>query len=170
MGQTQAAMGRESSLIGTAVFVPQNQKLGLIKEILFDAQTGQANFVVLDANVPDTGHALIVVPYAALRTSINSQDNRQSFVLDLQPAQLRQAPRISNDQWAMLQNPQFLEQVRNFYQPREYTTARPVESMGPPDVFIAPAPFLVPQPCYDLNLNYGGSPSRDADQNWNDHS
>jgi sporulation protein YlmC with PRC-barrel domain len=166
MGQMQGTILRASPLIGTSVFNPQGQKLGQIKEILFDSQTGLVNLVVLDANVAGTGRASIVVPYSILRASTNVADNRQSFMLDLRPDQLRMAPRIENNQWETIRSPQFLEQVRNFYQPREYTAARPIESAS------APAPVLQyaapPQPCFDIP--YGSTPTRDDDAKWNDHS
>ena len=117
------------TLMGTTVLNPQSQKLGQIKYVLLDVQTGQATFVVLDAAVPGSSHAILVVPYQALRVSFNPSDNRQSVVLDRRPDQLRAAPQIQNNRWEMLQDPQFLEQARNFYQVRTvYTAARPIDN------------------------------------------
>ena len=133
-GQNQSAMQgsagiiQNSTLIGTTVLNPQSQKLGRIKDVLLDFQTGQATFVILDAEVSGSGHAMLVVPCQALRVSFNSSENRQSVVLDLRPDQLRVAPQIQDNQWQMLQNPQFLEQARSFYQPRTYTAARPIDN------------------------------------------
>ena len=94
-GQNQSAMQgsagiiQTSTLIGTTVLNPQSQKLGRIKDLLLDFQTGQATFVILDAEVSGSGHAMLVVPCQALRVSFNSSENRQSVVLDLRPDQLR---------------------------------------------------------------------------------
>ena len=103
-------------------------KLGRIKNVLCEAQTGQATFVILDAKIPGSGHAMLVVPYQALWVSVNPLDHRQSVVLDLQPDQLPAAPQIRNDQWDVLQNPQFLDQARNFYHVMTYTAAHPIDN------------------------------------------
>ena len=121
IGQTQAATIRNSTLMGATVLDLQNQKLGLIKDVLLDAQSGQATFVVLDATGPTSAHAMLVVPYSALRVSINPADKSQSVTLDLRQDQLQAAPQIQNNQMQMLQDPKFLEQARNFYQPKTYT-------------------------------------------------
>ena len=58
LGQNQSAMPGSagiipiSTLTGTPVLNPQSQKLGLIKDVLLDSRTGQATFVLLDAEVP----------------------------------------------------------------------------------------------------------------------
>ncbi len=133
-GQGSAAIIRNSTLMGAPVLDPQSHKLGQIKDILLDSQTGQATFVVLDAEVPGSDHAMLVVPYQALRVSVNPPDNRQSVVLDLRPDQLRAAPQIQTNQWQMLQNPEFLQEARNFYQIRTYYAARPIDNSSAPRV------------------------------------
>jgi sporulation protein YlmC with PRC-barrel domain len=142
--QGSAEIIRGSTLMGTTVLDPQGQELGKIKDVLLGAQSGQATFVVLDAVAPGSGHAMLIVPYQALWVSFNPLDHRRSVLLDLRPDQLRAAPQIQNDQWEMLQNPQFLEEARNFYQIRTYTAARPIDS---PSATSMPAPSLAPQPC-----------------------
>ena len=62
-----AGIIRTSTLVGTTVLDPQNQALGRIKDVLLDAQTGRASFVVLDAEATHASHAMLVVPYDALR-------------------------------------------------------------------------------------------------------
>ena len=70
---------------------------------------------------------MLVVPYQAFWVSFNPLDHRQSVLLDLRPDQLHAVPQIRDDQWEMLQNPQFLDQARNFYQVGTYTAFRPIE-------------------------------------------
>ena len=78
---------------------------------------------------------MLVVPYRALWISVDPADHRQTVVLDLRPGQLPAAPQMQNDQWQMLQNPQFLDQARNSYQVKTYTTAAsPIEEMSPPSL------------------------------------
>jgi hypothetical protein len=155
-GQNQAAIQDSpgiiqiSTLMGTTVLDPQNKKLGRIKDVLLDSKTGQATFVVLDAAASGAGHAMLVVPYQALRTDFNPSDDRRSLVLDLRADRVRTAPQIKDNQWQMLQNPQFLEQARNFYQARTYTAARPIES--PPSL-----PAMLP-PCVNSVDSGSGLP------------
>lgn len=85
-----------STLMGTTVLNPQSQKLGLIKDVLLDAQTGQVTFVILDEEIPGAGHAMLVVPYEALRLSVNPSDKRQTVVLDLRLDQMRAAPQTQS--------------------------------------------------------------------------
>ena len=156
MGPTQPAMQgaagilQISGLMGTTLFNPQGQKLGQIKDILLNAQTGEATFVLLDVDVPPTGHTMLVVPYRALSVSFNPVDRRQSVMLDLRIDQLATAPQIGNNQWQMLNEPKFLEQARNFYHATPYTAARPIETPSAPSMqgmSCPPAPCYVPEPC-----------------------
>ena len=47
----------------------------------------------------------------------------------------------------MLQNPQFLEQARQFYQIRTYTAVRPIENPSVASQPASPPCYLAPQPC-----------------------
>ncbi len=142
--QGSAGIIQNSTLIGATVLNPQGQRLGQIKDVLLDPQSGQATFVILDAEVSKSNRAMLVVPFQALRVSFNSADNRLSVALDLRPDQLRVAPQIQSNQWEKLQNPQFLEQARGFYQPRTYTAARPIDN---PSAASAPSACPLPPPC-----------------------
>ncbi len=149
-GPGSAGIIRNSTLMGATILDPQSHKLGQIKDVLFNSQTGQATFVVFDAEVPGSGHAMLVVPYQALRVSFNLPDKRLSVVLNLRPDQVRAAPQIGNNQWQMLQNPQFLQQARDFYQVKTYYAARPIENpsvASPPSVPAPAIQYVVPQPC-----------------------
>jgi hypothetical protein len=164
MGQTQAATIRNSTLMGATVLDLQNHKLGLIKDVVFDAQSGQATFVVLDAAGPASAHAMLVVPYSALRVTINPADKSQSVALDLRQEQLQAAPKIQNNQWQMLQDAKFLEQARNFYQPKTYTAERPIEAATPAPNTCPPAPCFVPQPCVRPCWNYDSGWTQELDE------
>ena len=75
-GQKQSAMPapaagivRTSTLIGTAVLDSQGRKLGQIKDVPVDAQTGKATSVVLDATAPGAGQPMT---YSAARPIDNA--------------------------------------------------------------------------------------------------
>jgi hypothetical protein len=132
--QSSSGVTQVSNLIGATVSNLQNQTVGQIKDVLLDSSTGQASFVVLNAKIAGSGRAMLVVPFQALKITAKPEVNRQEITLDLRPEHLQSAPQIRNSQWQVLQNPQFLEDARNFYQPRTYVAARPIDNatMPPP--------------------------------------
>ena len=65
-----------------------------------------------------------------------------SVVLDLRLDQVHVAPQIQNNQMQQIENPQFLEQARNFYQRKTYTAASPI---GDPSTSCPPTPCVAPQ-------------------------
>jgi hypothetical protein len=168
-----AATPQNSTFAGTAVLNLRHQKLGQIRETYFDAQTGQASFVILDAEIPGSGHAMLVVPYKALIVSFNPADHRLMATLNLQPDQLRAAPQIQNNQWQKMQDSQFLAQARDFYQITPYVAARPIEQPSPaapatmaptlaaPTVVYPPPVqyFVAPPPC----VRYGSPWTQDLE-------
>ena len=167
-GQNQPAVktpmetSRVSNLMGATVLYPQIQKLGQIKDILIDPQGGQATFAVVDAEIPGSGHAMLVVPYQALQVTNAAADNHPSVVLNVRSDRLRDAPQVPNNQWQLLQNRQFLEQARSFYGPRTYTAARPIENGGMPAgnaSYPAAVPAYAPQPCVNPASPQSGLPA-----------
>jgi sporulation protein YlmC with PRC-barrel domain len=115
--QDSAWIIQNSTLISTPVLDPQGQRLGQIKDVLLDAQTGQPTSVILNAETIGSGHALLIVPYGALRAGVNPADNRQAVVLDLRADRLRAAPQLQ-------------EQSRNVYQIRMTAESRVSDTPG----------------------------------------
>lgn len=175
--QDSAKIIQDLTLVGATVLDPQGQKLGQIKHVVLDPQTGQATFVVLDAEAAG-GHAMFVVPYPALHVNFNTTDNRQSVVINRRPEQLRSAPQIQNNQWQMLQNSQFREQVRNFYQVTAYYAARPIDNSSMPAPSLPSVPNIPPStmvtpimqpsmPMMQFSMPaYCPAPQRSADSGW----
>ena len=62
--QGPAAIIQISTLKGMTVLDSQGNKLGQIRDVALDSQTGRATFVVLDAAAPGSGQP---VPYTAAR-------------------------------------------------------------------------------------------------------
>jgi hypothetical protein len=145
---TQAAprVVQTSRLIGATVLAAKTQeKVGQITDVLLDPQGGEGTFVILDAEIPASGHAMLVVPYRALEIRVSAADQRQTVSLDLRPERLRDAPHVGSNASQAIQNPQFLEQARNFYQAKTYTAARPIET--PPSLPPATVSSAMPPPC-----------------------
>jgi sporulation protein YlmC with PRC-barrel domain len=163
--QWSARVTQISNLMGTMVVAPKGQRVGQIKDVLLDSQTGRATFVVLDAEGPGSGHAMLVVPYRALRVSYKPVVYLQDVVLDLRSDRLYAAPQIQNNQWQMLQNPQFPEQVQSFYEPRTYTAAHPIgNTMSPlPPSQSAPCQPALPPSCTNSADPWSGWPQDSID-------
>jgi sporulation protein YlmC with PRC-barrel domain len=136
-----------SRFMGTFVVNLQGEKLGVIKDLVLDSQTGQATFVIVDTQAPGAGRSMLVVPYEALRLGFNAADNRETAVLNLRAENIRVAPQIRDNQRQLLQNPFFMQQARDFYQVKTYTAARPITA--PPVAAAVPA---LP-PCVSTSSN-----------------
>jgi sporulation protein YlmC with PRC-barrel domain len=127
-------------LIGATVSNLQGKELGRIKDILLDSKTGSASFAIIDEEIAGAGHGMLVVPYQALRVSAVTGANRHAVALDLRSENLHVAPSIHDNNLRVLQNPQFLEQARNFYGPAAYAVARPIENATLPPCPTAAEP------------------------------
>jgi sporulation protein YlmC with PRC-barrel domain len=124
------AITQVSHLMGASVSNLQGKEVGRIKDILLDPKTGSASFAIVDAEIPCAGRGMLVVPYHALRVS--AVNNGRSVVLDLRSENMHVAPSIRDNDWRVLQNPQFLQEARNFYGPVTYTVGRPIENASLP--------------------------------------
>ena len=138
-----------SALIGKTVLDSQGQAVGRIKDLLLDYQTGQAIFIVLDANSAPANHATFVLPYRTLRLSFNPADHRLRVVIDQRPSQLYSASQMKIDQGQVIDD--LPEPARNLYQLSSYPAV-------PTDTSSAPCP---PAPCAEppsRNSSYAGWP------------
>ena len=124
---------RDLTLVGSTVRDLKGQKLGEIQYVLLAPRTGQAKFVILAAEGPGSAHMTLVVPFQALGVSFNPTEKRQVVEMNIRPDQLAAAPQIQNNQWQVLQNQQFRDQVRSFYHVfKTYTVARPIVNPSVP--------------------------------------
>jgi len=116
---------RGSQIAGLSIMDPRSQKLGVIKEILIDSQTGRVAYVLLALEGSDANAEWTVVPFEALQMSGNGQNQQQYFVLNIQADQLRNAPHIRSDAWESVRDPKFMGQVQQFYRGTQWTARRP---------------------------------------------
>ena len=113
---------RGSTLVGMTIWAGENQKVGVVKEILFDPRGGCIQHVVLES--PMVEQQWVVIPFDVFHLSFNAQQH-EHLVLDMPADRLRHAPHIGVNQWEMIHNPQFFTQMQQFSQRIERTTARP---------------------------------------------
>jgi hypothetical protein len=134
---------RGSQIVGLSIMDPQSQKLGVIKEILIDSQTGRVAYVLLASEGSDANAEWVVVPFEALQMSGNGANQQQYFILNIQAAQLRTAPHIRSEAWESVRDPRFMGQIQQFYRATERTARRPAGQVNA-DVQDA-QPATVPQ-------------------------
>lgn len=111
-GPGPALMGA-GTLIGEDVYNLQSQKLGDIKEIMLDMQTGKVAYAVLSfGGFLGIGEKLFAVPWTALK--LNTEN--KSFQLSATKEQLENAPGFDKDDWPDMSDPVWAQGVNTFYQ------------------------------------------------------
>jgi sporulation protein YlmC with PRC-barrel domain len=114
---------RASELIGEKVEGSQGQELGKIKDIVF-SDTGEIDFIVLSKE-----DKLIPIPFQAAELS-KEQDKITFKGVDEQ--KLQNAPSLSEGEWQRLEDRQFEDQVRSYYEPGTTPGQRPGAMPGQP--------------------------------------
>lgn len=121
-GHTRIVRG--STLVGMTIWAGENEKVGVVKDVLFDPMGGCIQHVVLES--PIIEQQWVVLPYDVFHVTFNAQKRDEHFlVLDMPVERLRHAPHFQVNQWERIHDPQFFAQVQQFSQRIERTTARP---------------------------------------------
>jgi hypothetical protein len=124
-GPGPALMGADT-LIGDGVVNGDDDKLGDIKEIMLDMQTGQVAYAVLAfGGFLGMGEKLFAVPWQALH--LDTTNHR--FVLDVEKERLKLAPGFDKDAWPDMADVAWANQVHTFYGTDPSRRGGP--SMGP---------------------------------------
>ena len=124
-GPGPALMGADT-LIGDGVVNGDDDKLGDIKEIMLDMQTGQVAYAVLAfGGFLGMGEKLFAVPWQALH--LDTTNHR--FVLDVEKERLKHAPGFNKDAWPDMADVAWATEVHTFYGTDPNRRGGP--SMGP---------------------------------------
>jgi sporulation protein YlmC with PRC-barrel domain len=124
-GPGPALMGADT-LIGDTVVNGADDRLGDIKEIMLDMQTGQVAYAVLSfGGFLGLGDKLFAVPWQALH--LDTVNKR--FVLDIDKERLQTAPGFDKDAWPDMADTQWTQHIHNFYGTDPTRPGAP--SMGP---------------------------------------
>lgn len=87
------------SLIGSAVYNRQSEKLGGIKEIMFDMRHGRVSYAVLEfGGFLGMGTSLFTVPWSALTLDTI----KKCLILDASKDKLKNSPAFEKDQWSAI--------------------------------------------------------------------
>jgi len=85
-----------ANLIGNKIVSPAGEELGNLKDLMIDLDEGQVNYAVLSfGGFLGLGDKLFAIPWDAL--TINPENN--TFILDMNKDQLKDAPGFDKDHW-----------------------------------------------------------------------
>ena len=100
------------SLSGDQVRNDAGEDLGKIKDIMIDVPTGKVAYTVLSfGGFLNMGDKLFAVPWNALTLD---EDHKQ-FVLNMDKAQLENAPGFDKDNWPDMADPNWGNEIHRFY-------------------------------------------------------
>lgn len=113
---------RSSTIVGKTAQDSKGQKLGSVKDIVFNQQGEIFAFV-------DIGNGKwAAVPWQVVNP--NSAKGKDNVVLNTTQQQLKSAPSVSKDQWGSLNNPAFAQGVYSYYQVQPPTAVGGASSPG----------------------------------------
>jgi sporulation protein YlmC with PRC-barrel domain len=101
-----------SHLLGSTVKNPQGKDLGTIKDLVISPDENRVVYAVLSfGGVLGLGEKLFAVPLSALKPAADAK----SFVLEIDPERLKQAPEFNENNWPQMTDPQWMTSVYTFY-------------------------------------------------------
>jgi sporulation protein YlmC with PRC-barrel domain len=110
-GPGPSLMGADT-LLGNDVYNLGDEKLGSIKEIMIEMNTGRITYAVLSyGGFLGMGDRLFAVPWQALK--LDTVNHR--FNLNVDKAVLKDAPGFDKDHWPSMADPTWATDVYKFY-------------------------------------------------------
>ena len=108
-----------SALSSDDVYNIKGEKLGSIKEIMLDIESGRVCYVVLSfGGFLSLGEKLFAVPWSAL--TVDTENRR--FVMDTDEERLKNAPGFDTDHWPNMADPAWEKTVHGYYGTQVNTT------------------------------------------------
>ncbi|GGZ25572.1 hypothetical protein GCM10007049_17620 [Echinicola pacifica] len=103
-----------SSINGTVVKTPRDEKIGNIKDTMIETSTGKIAYAVLEV---DTGFLNLGSKYFAIPWQALSLDNHQDevIILDVDKDKLENSPGFDKDNWPSGPQYEFINQVHTYY-------------------------------------------------------
>ena len=113
------------TLAGDRVRNQAGEDLGKIEEIMLDVPTGRIAYAVLSfGGVLGMGNKLFAVPWQAL--TLNERDHE--FILNVNKQQLENAPGFDKDNWPDMADPNFSDQIHQYYGTKAYGEDEPART------------------------------------------
>jgi sporulation protein YlmC with PRC-barrel domain len=108
-----------STLNDDDVYDLKGEKLGSIKEIMLDINTGRVCYVVMSfGGFLSMGEKLFAVPWSAL--TVDTENER--FLMDTDEERLKEAPGFDTDNWPNMADPTWEKKVHSYYGTQPLTT------------------------------------------------
>ena len=108
-----------STLDDDDIYNLKGEKLGSIKEIMLDINTGRVCYVVLSfGGFLSMGEKLFAVPWSAL--TVDTENKR--FLMDTDEERLKEAPGFDTDNWPNMADPTWEKKVHSYYGTQPITT------------------------------------------------
>ena len=118
---------RASKLIGMAVHNDQGERVGTVEDFVINMQTGQIAYAALGyGGVLGIGEKLFAVPFNQMKVA-HDTNNDSYFVVNVSKEKLKAAPGFDKSHWPDFANPNWSQEVDNYYkQTGKTTTTTPV--------------------------------------------
>ncbi|WP_310492623.1 PRC-barrel domain-containing protein [Dechloromonas sp.] len=101
-----------SSLSSDDVYNPKGEKLGSIKDLMLDIQSGKVCYAVLSfGGFLSLGEKLFAVPWSAL--TVDTENKR--LVMDTDEERLKNAPGFDTDNWPNMADATWEKTVHGYY-------------------------------------------------------
>lgn len=108
-----------STLASDDVYDLNGNKLGSIKEIMLDVQSGSICYAVLSfGGILSLGEKLFAVPWSALMVD---RENKR-LLMDTDETRLKEAPGFNTDNWPNMADPSWEKSIHAHYGTRSLTT------------------------------------------------
>ncbi len=103
-----------SSIEGTIVRTPADEKVGDIKDIMLDTNTGEVVYAVLsvDTGFLNLGSKYFAIPWKALSFDTNQEE---VVVFDVDKGKLENSPGFDKDNWPTSAQSDFIDEVHTYY-------------------------------------------------------
>lgn len=117
MSERMSRDQRASKIIGTNVHDKQNQKLGEIKELVVDRDSGKVVYAVISmGGVMGVGDTLHAVPWRSLKRT----EGEDFYRIDLDKTALQNSPKVDNNGWATLTSDPKRGEIYAYYKQQPY--------------------------------------------------
>jgi sporulation protein YlmC with PRC-barrel domain len=103
-----------STLKGTTVRTPSDEKIGEIKDVMLNSATGEVSYCVLSV---DTGFLNLGSKYFAIPWQVLSFDNAQDdiVIFNVDKNRLEHSPGFDKDNWPSGPQMEFIDEVHSYY-------------------------------------------------------
>jgi sporulation protein YlmC with PRC-barrel domain len=118
-GRLNSRVLSASTLDDDDIYNLQGEKLGSIKEIMLDINSGRVCYVVLSfGGFLSMGEKLFAVPWSAL--TVDTENKR--FLMDTNEERLKEAPGFDTDNWPNMADASWEKTVHSYYGTQPVTT------------------------------------------------